>query len=112
METTQVRQETASQPAAPQKEQKGAAPKVPMPRKKKKWIKRVIVLAVLAALPLPAAGVLLESPPPPQATRPKAIAAARINANTFFISSPPLICLSTLPRRARGNLYDPPTRTG
>ena len=50
METTQVRQETASQPAAPQKEQKGAAPKVPMPRKKKKWIKRVIVLAVLAAL--------------------------------------------------------------
>lgn len=30
METTQVRQETASQPAAPQKEQKGAAPKVPM----------------------------------------------------------------------------------
>lgn len=52
METTQVRQETASQPAAPQKEQKGAAPKVPMPRKKKKWIKRVIVLAVLAALVL------------------------------------------------------------
>ncbi|WP_302781175.1 efflux RND transporter periplasmic adaptor subunit, partial [Intestinimonas butyriciproducens] len=50
METTQVRQETASQPAAPQKEQKGAAPKVPMPRKKKKWIKRVIALAVLAAL--------------------------------------------------------------
>ena len=52
METTQVRQETASQPAAPQKEQKDAAPKVPMPRKKKKWIKRVIVLAVLAALVL------------------------------------------------------------
>ena len=52
METTQVRQETASQPAAPQKEQKGAAPKVPMPRKKKKWIKRVLALAVLAALVL------------------------------------------------------------
>ena len=52
METTQVRQETASQPAAPQKEQKGAAPKVRLPHKKKKWIKRVIVLAVLAALVL------------------------------------------------------------
>ena len=50
METSQVKQDTAVQPAAPET-QKGTKPlKVPMPRKKKKWIKRAIILAVLAAV--------------------------------------------------------------
>lgn len=47
-ETTEVKQ-TAAQPAAPEKEQKKAA-KVPTPRKKRKWLKRAVIAAVLAVV--------------------------------------------------------------
>ncbi|WP_295626841.1 efflux RND transporter periplasmic adaptor subunit [uncultured Intestinimonas sp.] len=50
METSQVKQDAAVQPAAPEKQKGEKAVKVPMPRKKKKWIKRAIILVVLAAL--------------------------------------------------------------
>ena len=50
METSQVKQDAAVQPAAPEKQKREKAVKVPMPRKKKKWIKRAIILVVLAAL--------------------------------------------------------------
>ena len=50
METSQVKQDAAVQPAAPEQQKGAKSLKVPMPRKKKKWIKRGIILVVLAAI--------------------------------------------------------------
>lgn len=54
MENTELKQETpAGTAAAPAKEpKKEKAGKIPKPRKKRKWVKRVIIVAVLAALVL------------------------------------------------------------